>query len=292
MPKATKLIYIMGAGRSGTTILEVLLANNPGIIGVGELTHIFRDGFLGNELCACGNTFNDCHFWSKICNEFTWDKVEINQSLNLFESASSHLRFPLNALNAFGKRKQKSYHIVNKELLESIAKTMRASTIVDSSKYAGRALALARMQLESIYILSMTRSPAGILQSFRKPLLEQPPKPALAAMIYYCYTLLCARIVIWLLGNKVLRISYEELCRSPVATLRKIEKHCEIDLSNSLSCLELDCDFSVGHLISGNRLRMQRTVKFKCNSPGKETSTFERMLILSMAAWRKITGME
>lgn len=292
MPKTKKLIYIMGAGRSGTTILEILLANNPGIIGVGELTHIFRDGFLGNELCACGDKFNDCHFWSKICNEYTWNEAEINQLFNLFKSVSSHLRFPLNALNVCNTRKQKSYHLANQKLFESIAKTARANTIVDSSKYAGRALVLAKMQLESVYILSMTRSPVGILQSFRKPLLEQPPKSALAAMIYYCYTLLCARIVVWLLGDKILRINYEELCRSPMATLRKIEKHCKIDLSNSLSYLELDCDFRVGHMISGNRLRMQRTVKFGCGSPDNETSAFERILILSMTVWRKLTRME
>ena len=37
------LLYIMGTGRSATTILEIILTNNPKITGVGEVTHIFRD---------------------------------------------------------------------------------------------------------------------------------------------------------------------------------------------------------------------------------------------------------
>ena len=40
------ILYIMGPGRSGTTVLHILLANNPGFFGMGEITHVFRDAFL------------------------------------------------------------------------------------------------------------------------------------------------------------------------------------------------------------------------------------------------------
>ena len=40
-----KIVYIMGAGRSGTTLLDIMLGNNPGIFSAGELNRFpVRDG--------------------------------------------------------------------------------------------------------------------------------------------------------------------------------------------------------------------------------------------------------
>jgi len=66
------IIYIMGTGRSGTTILEVLLTNNARIVGAGELKHIFRDGFLANRQCSCGHATLDCAMWSAVLRAAQW----------------------------------------------------------------------------------------------------------------------------------------------------------------------------------------------------------------------------
>src|SRR5687767_4385545 len=49
-----EILYVMGTGRSGTTILEVLLTNEEGITSTGEVKHIFRDAFVRDLQCACG----------------------------------------------------------------------------------------------------------------------------------------------------------------------------------------------------------------------------------------------
>ena len=36
----TKIIYILGSGRSGTTLLDILLGNEPSFFSAGELNRI------------------------------------------------------------------------------------------------------------------------------------------------------------------------------------------------------------------------------------------------------------
>ena len=63
---APRLIYVMGTARSGTTILEILLGNNPGIANLGEVSHIFAHGFIRNDDCACGHPARECPVWGEV----------------------------------------------------------------------------------------------------------------------------------------------------------------------------------------------------------------------------------
>ena len=59
------VVYIMGRGHSGSTVLDLILGNHDDIIGVGELTSGF--GFRESiETCACGESIQQCNFWKGI----------------------------------------------------------------------------------------------------------------------------------------------------------------------------------------------------------------------------------
>lgn len=47
----TEVFYIAGYGRSGSTVLDMLLGMHPAILGMGELTHVF-EYWLGDETCS------------------------------------------------------------------------------------------------------------------------------------------------------------------------------------------------------------------------------------------------
>lgn len=61
-----RLLYLAGIGRSGSTLLERLLGEVPGVCSLGEVTHLWRRGVLRNERCGCGTPFLDCPFWRKV----------------------------------------------------------------------------------------------------------------------------------------------------------------------------------------------------------------------------------
>ncbi len=86
-----KVLYITGAGRSGSTILDIVLGNHPDIESTGELSNLVRNGWIGGEslkgierkrvrvpICTCGrrtdipdveDAAEACPFWSSVRRE-------------------------------------------------------------------------------------------------------------------------------------------------------------------------------------------------------------------------------
>jgi len=64
-----KVIYIVGCGRSGTTIMDILLGNHVGLLSVGELIHA-HDNWNEDKLCSCGANLKKCDVWGDVGVEF------------------------------------------------------------------------------------------------------------------------------------------------------------------------------------------------------------------------------
>src|SRR5918999_551571 len=89
-----KVLKITGLGRSGSTILDVVLGNHPEIESVGEVMNLIRTGWISQEslhgipqkrlrrpICTCGKRLDvlyvdtpeeACPFWSGVRRE--WDE--------------------------------------------------------------------------------------------------------------------------------------------------------------------------------------------------------------------------
>jgi hypothetical protein len=91
-----QIIYIMGSGHSGSTLLDIILGNHPDVVSVGELTYLVRDAWIDNKRCACGTTGNECPFWSAV--RIHWgDSVglkNIEKYLNLQSNFERFQRLP------------------------------------------------------------------------------------------------------------------------------------------------------------------------------------------------------
>lgn len=256
----------MGPGRTGSTILEILLANNPSIVGVGEITHIFRDGFIDDVICSCGKQASKCALWSNVLKECNWHQDEIQSLVDLFQAIEWHSKFPMLALNLVSKGTLRKYHDVNHRLFRAVEYVSGNSVIVDSSKYTGRALALSKVFPGKVRVICLTRSPAGLISSFQKvDAEEQKPKSLLSTIIYYLYVMFCLRIVVWHLGSRILPVQYEEMIADPQGTLTRIEEWCGLDLSSAREMLTQNAWFGVGHIVTGNRLRKKGRVQFQPN---------------------------
>jgi hypothetical protein len=63
MNKIPKIIYIICPGRSGSTMLDILLSNHPSIQGVGEVHRLVRYALSNEDTCTCGSYVSECDFW-------------------------------------------------------------------------------------------------------------------------------------------------------------------------------------------------------------------------------------
>ena len=60
------LVYVLGTGRSGSTLVGNILGETPGAFCAGELRFLWRRGFVENRYCGCGLRFLECPIWSEI----------------------------------------------------------------------------------------------------------------------------------------------------------------------------------------------------------------------------------
>ncbi len=71
----TGVLFIVGASRSGSTLLERLLNELPSVMSVGELMRVWQRGFVENQLCSCRQPFQDCPFWGEVRQRLDADGV-------------------------------------------------------------------------------------------------------------------------------------------------------------------------------------------------------------------------
>ncbi|MGI0129884.1 MAG: hypothetical protein ACREEC_07020, partial [Thermoplasmata archaeon] len=65
-----KFIYILGTGRCGSTVFEIVLGSHPQIQATGEFHGIPFPKWMPGTICSCGLTFNLCPFWGPVSNEY------------------------------------------------------------------------------------------------------------------------------------------------------------------------------------------------------------------------------
>ena len=69
----TKVLYIGGYSRSGSTLLDRMVGQIPAHRSTGELGYITTHSLQENRLCGCGARFLDCPFWTRVGQEKVCD---------------------------------------------------------------------------------------------------------------------------------------------------------------------------------------------------------------------------
>lgn len=71
--KMKNLVYITGPGRSGSTLLDMLLSTHQNVAALGEV-HRFSINIGKNAVpyrCSCGSSLFDCEFWAAVIKKIS-----------------------------------------------------------------------------------------------------------------------------------------------------------------------------------------------------------------------------
>lgn len=168
----TKVLFIGGYGRSGSTILDLLLDRVPGITAVGEFRHLFGRALGDNELCSCGQPIQKCSYWNKIITEAFPDGYNREQIQQAVKACNAIIRTPQliwPALSTPSLRKQaKIYHDAFSAVYKAVAKVSGASVIVDSSKYPMHGLFMQSTPGIDMNTMLLVRDPRAVAYSWQR----------------------------------------------------------------------------------------------------------------------------
>jgi len=263
-----KLIYLLGAGRSGTTALASILGNNDTIQTIGEM-HQFYDHLRNDKKCACGQLLKDCSFWSKIISKLPNKIVEQpNKIQELSDQLEYHSSLPKHLFGLHKTIDIKTYNFFQSAILNPTLKEAGTSYLLDSAKYVGRYLALRKnpnLKITGIYIVRDVR---GVVHSFQKKV--QSSRKPISAIFYYLSVNLVAQFIYLRNKRSIIKIRYEDLIQDPINILQKIEKKLTLDFSDIKQKIDKKGAFEIGHIIGGNRLKYNQTLTLSSDEKWKK----------------------
>src|SRR5262245_1268135 len=172
--KATsKILFLAGAGRSGSTLVSMLLAQREDTVNVGELGHLWRDGFAPNLLCGCGRPYVECGFWSAVVEEVFggFDRVPTRELRRLWERIHRNELMPLilsRTLRGSLLRDYQAYLDALDALYRAILRTSGRQLVIDVSKRAAHGLLLSRLPSAETYVLHWIRDSRAVAFSSQR----------------------------------------------------------------------------------------------------------------------------
>lgn len=266
-----RVLYVGGWGRSGSTLLDRMLGQVPGVVAVGEAREIFLRGCVENRLCGCGLPFDECAFWNAVGERAFggWAQVDAGAMGEMRHRLDRPWQVPFLLLpwRSRRRRAQASTYIgALARLYAAIAEVSGADVVVDSSKIPSYALLLERALPRRVRAVHLVRDSRGVVFSWQKHV-NRTDGAASDTMVRYGVLAAAARYDLYngmahlLRGGGVptVRVRYEDLVAEPGATVAKILRHAGARTApTDLAYLQQGAVQLVAtHTVDGNPMRFQ-----------------------------------
>jgi len=170
-----KVLYIVGGGHSGSTILSLILGTSPEIHVAGEIKfyneHKILDHPMWNyieNVCMCGEDANDCPFWKEV-------ELQVDGELNIFHYSSLTDKF-LTALKILWPfyhiqkttQANDDYELFKMLDIEARKRKLDVKYILDSSKSVARLMHLHTHPQLDVKVIFLVRDGRAYVNSYAK----------------------------------------------------------------------------------------------------------------------------
>lgn len=259
---------MVGSGRSGSTLLDILLGQIEGVFSTGELHSLWWAGILEGRRCGCGLAVTDCPVWRGVIARSSSDGSHRSDALEVTRLQRS-VPGPVGAwflargrgrasgdLDRYGRRLVETYR--------RIAETSGARVVVDSSKHPAVGALLPRLAGIRPYFVHLVRDPRGVAHSWRrrKPAtdrygtLEMERFYAGASAGRWVLEQGAGRALCRANPNSSLELRYEDLARDPVSAVGRILALVGEEPGPAAVLGSPRVDIRTTHTVSGNPVRL------------------------------------
>lgn len=255
---SARVIYITGSGRSGSTILDMMLGANSDALSLGQVDEI-RRWAAGNQRCTCGRLLPECPIWGPAL-EGRIPPGSLNAPGQVAKVVSI-----LPALAGGGPRGADRAQLdATWRLYDRLAEISGGEVLVDSSKSLLRYARLAADAPErDLRLIHLLRDPRGFVLSRTRSKLAPTASGRVDSTTSQSLT---SALADWTVQNglvsaymrrhrpRSLVVTYEQLVGEPVATLDRLCSFAGLDFEPDDQLPPFSGEF---HLIAGNPSRFQ-----------------------------------
>lgn len=296
-----RVLYIAGMGRSGSTLLDLMLGQIPDLVPVGELRFIWKRGLAQNQLCGCGERFWDCPFWTAVGQEAFggWENVDVEEVIELEQSVDRHrfvpfLLFP-NLWPDYSWRLRRYANILSR-LYRGIERAGPGKVVVDSTKDPPFAFLLHRVPGLDLRVVHLVRDARGVAYSWTKKVRKPEQLDKVELMDIYSPAGMGLRWLVYNLFVHVLErfnvprllVRYESLVTSPSDELQRVVEAAGQTLGpDDLSFLDSETvELGVHHTVAGNPMRFSHgRIPLRVDEEWKTKLEKSQQWLISLLTW-------
>ena len=163
----TTVLFVAGAGRSGSTLLSSVLGQSTGVVDVGEVWKMWRLRQEPDRFCGCGSRLDACPFWEAVATASP-GLYDPDPEVMVAMARIGHARgsWRLWAQLKAGRGGVDAYAERLGRLYRSVAEVSGARVIVDSSKMPGPGLVAGSIPGITLKVLHLTRDPRAVAASW------------------------------------------------------------------------------------------------------------------------------
>jgi hypothetical protein len=275
-----RILAIAGTGQNGSTLVSRLVGELPGFVAIGEVGRLWDKGLIEGVECSCGAPVRTCPFWSEVGRVAFggWDRVDARRATDLRESLvlkDSRFQHPFalpfllapNLWPAFRDR-LREYQALMSTLYEAIHEVSEGRIIVDAMKIPAHVYMLSGLRDRfDLRYLHLVRDSRGVANSNAKVVerqgtLEDRPyrgqRGPVKSAVRWSWFNLSSEVLAGVRRVPMDRIRYEDVVRDPAAALLRIAERAGVHIDDDLAFLHgREVQLSSGHLVAGNRMRLQ-----------------------------------
>lgn len=268
MTEKITVLYILGTGRCGSTMLEGILSSSTDMFATGELMALWDGRLQANAPCGCGHGLLECGFWNEVLGRVLNETVDPIDYMTMRRAVYGQA-FDLARRRCTGDMRMhpalQRYANFTARLYKSIQDVSSARIIVDSSKASFYGLFLSTIPELDVRLVHLVRDPRGVAYSrtrrrlpagaTRREFTSQPS----SFYLYWAFHWLTHNLVadaLRLFNPRYIRVRYEDLVCHPERELERIRHHA--GLSNAV-VVQQDRTVRMrqNHTVAGNPVRFR-----------------------------------
>lgn len=296
----TKVVYLVGTSRCGSTLVGSLLGLLPGVTHVGELWRIWEEGLVNNFRCGCGAPLNQCEFWSAVLARASDAVGPIDpHRMMALTDRWARLRHAPRLATERGRDRVRAgmaeYGEVMASVYRAIGEVAGVSTVLDTSKTPMVAWVLSGRSDIDLRILHVTRDPRAVAYSWHRKKTD-PAKgremheggTVIVSLRWLAWNGLAAAL--WerpKAGAPYLQVRYEDLTSSPRTVLDRIcDWLGEPPSGDALVDDRGQYISAPAHTVAGNPIRFDRgTRRIAADVEWQEGASPWHKLLVSGLTW-------
>lgn len=258
----TDVLYLLGKGRSGSTLLSMALGELDGVFAAGELRFFWRRGLVEDRRCACGERITGCAVWGIVA-----ERVADLDAEALARDSEAVFRWGAAPRLLLGRTTGwapfERWSAATSRLIDAVAEVTGAAVIVDSSKWPTDPGVLGRVDAIAPYSLMLVRDPRAVAWSWQRTKahhdLEQPREmdrfPAWHSGLSWTTRNVVAGLAARRSPGPRMRLRYEDFTADPSASVAAIGRFLGRDVDPDRVLDGATLRVTEGHTLAGNPTR-------------------------------------